>query len=71
LLLASVFSLISSSATSSAMATAAIPTKEVVLAMSLGNPPAVRAWTGKTVLFSSRTVQKPDPQRLRGSNLDP
>jgi hypothetical protein len=44
---------------------------EVVLATGPGNPPAVRVRTGKTVRFGSRTVQKPDPQRLGGPNPDP
>ena len=35
-----------------------------VLATGQGNPPAVRVWTGSTVWFGSRTVQKPDPQLL-------
>ena len=43
----------------------------VVLATGPGNPPAVRVRTGKTVRFGSRTVQKPDPQRLGGPNPDP
>jgi len=40
----------------------------VVLATGPGNPPAVRVWTRKTVRFSSRTVQKPDPELLGGPN---
>jgi len=43
----------------------------LVLATGPGNPPAVQVWTGKTVLFGTRTVQKPDPQLLGGPNLDP
>jgi len=44
---------------------------QLVLATGPGNPPAVRVWTGKTVLFGSTTVQKPDPQLLGGPNPDP
>ena len=44
---------------------------DVVLATGPGNPPVVRVRTGKTVLFCSRTVQKPDPQRLGRPNPDP
>jgi hypothetical protein len=44
---------------------------QLVLATGPGNPPAVRVRTGKTVRFGSRTVQKPDPQRLGGPNPDP
>jgi len=43
----------------------------VVLATGPGNPPAVRVRTGKTVRFGSRTIQKPDPQRLGEPNPDP
>jgi len=43
----------------------------VVLATGRGNLPAVRVWTTKTGRFSSRTVQKHDPQTLGGPNLDP
>jgi len=43
----------------------------VVLATGPGNPPAVRVWTGKTVRFGSRTVQKPDPEHIGGPNPDP
>ena len=43
----------------------------LVLATGPGNPPAVRVRTGKTVQFGSRTIQKPDPQRLGGLNPDP
>ena len=42
-----------------------------MLAMGPGNPLAVRVWTAKTGRFGSRTVQKPDPQTLGGSNPDP
>jgi len=42
----------------------------VVLATGPGNPPAVQVWTGKTVRFGSRTVQKLDPQHLGGPNPD-
>jgi len=35
-----------------------------VLATGLGNQPAVLVWTGKTVHFGSRTVEKPDPLLL-------
>jgi hypothetical protein len=45
-------------------------TQRLVLAMSPGNPPAVRGRTGKTVLFGSRTVQKQDPKCLGGPNPD-
>jgi hypothetical protein len=44
---------------------------QLVLATGPGNPPAVRVRTGKTVRFGSRTVQKPDPQRLGGPNPAP
>jgi len=40
----------------------------IVLATCLGNQPAVLVWTGKTVRFGSRPVQKPDPQLIGGSN---
>jgi len=43
----------------------------LVLATGPGNLPAVRVRTGKTVWFGSRTVQKPDPQRLGRPNPDP
>jgi len=43
----------------------------VVLAKRPGNQPAVWVWTGKTVRFSSRTVQKPDPLLLGRPNLAP
>jgi hypothetical protein len=43
----------------------------LVLAMGLGNRPAVRVWTGKMVLFCSRPVQKPDLQLLGGPNPYP
>jgi len=43
----------------------------VVLATGPGNPPAVRVWTGKTVRFGSRTVQKPDRELLGGPNPYP
>ena len=43
----------------------------LVLATDPGNPPAVRVWTGKTVRFGSRTVQKPDPELLGGPNPYP
>jgi len=42
-----------------------------VSATGPGNPPAVRVWTGKTVRFGSRTVQKPNPQHLGRPNPDP
>jgi hypothetical protein len=44
---------------------------EILLATGLGNTPAVRVQTGKTVQFGSRTVQKPDAQRPGGPNPDP
>jgi len=47
------------------------PELALVLATGPGNPPAVRIWTGKTVWFASRTVQKPDPLLLGGPNPDP
>jgi len=43
----------------------------LVLATGPGNPPTVRVWTGKTVRFGSRPVQKPDPEFLGGPNLYP
>jgi hypothetical protein len=43
----------------------------IVLATGPGNLPAVRVWTAKMGQFSSRTVQKPDPQTLGGSNPEP
>jgi len=43
----------------------------VVLATGPGNPPAVRDWTGKTVRFGSRRVQKPDPELLGRPNPYP
>jgi len=39
--------------------------------MGPGNPPAVRVWTGKTVRFGPRTVQKPDSQLFGGPNPAP
>jgi hypothetical protein len=45
--------------------------RQVVLARGPGNPPAVRVWTGPTVRFGSRTVQKPDPELLDGPNPYP
>jgi len=39
--------------------------------MGPGNPPAVRVWTGKTVWFGSRTVQKPDLLLPGGPNPAP
>ena len=36
--------------------------------MGSGNPSVVRVWTGKKVPFSSRPIQKPDPQLLDGPN---
>ena len=44
---------------------------QLVLATGLGNPPAVRLWTGKTVRFGSRPVQKPDPELIGGPNPFP
>jgi len=38
------------------------------LATGPGNPPAFRVWTGKTVWFGSRTVQKPNRLLLGGPN---
>jgi len=38
----------------------------VVLPTGPGNPPVVRDWTGKTVWFGSRPVQKPNPLCLGG-----
>jgi len=43
----------------------------LVLAMGPGNLPAVQVWTGKTVRFGTRPVQKPDPELLGGPNLHP
>jgi len=42
----------------------------VVLAMGLGNLPAVRIWTTKIGLFGSRPVQKPDPLPVGRPNPD-
>ena len=42
----------------------------LVLATGPGNPPVVRVWTGKTVRFGARTIQKPDPQLRGGPNPD-
>jgi len=42
----------------------------LVLTMGPGNPRTVQVWTGETVQFSSKTVQKPDPLLLGGPNLD-
>jgi hypothetical protein len=39
--------------------------------LTLGNPPVVRVWTGKTVRFSSRPVQKPETELLGGPNPHP
>jgi len=44
--------------------------RKLVLATGPGNPPAVRVWTGKTVRFSSKTLQKPNQQTLGGPNPD-
>jgi len=44
---------------------------EVVLATGLGNRPAVRVWTGKTVRFGSRPVQNHDWELLGGPNPYP
>jgi len=44
---------------------------EVVLATGPGNPPAVGDWTGTTVQFGSRTVQRPDLLLLGGANPAP
>jgi len=38
----------------------------IVLATGLGNPPAVRVWTGYTVRFCPKTVQQPDLLSLGG-----
>jgi hypothetical protein len=43
----------------------------VVIGMGTGNPPAVRVWTGTTVQFGSKPIQKPDPELLRGPNPYP
>ena len=43
----------------------------LLLAMGLGNPPAVWVWTGKTVLFGSRTIQQPDLLLLGGPSPAP
>jgi len=43
----------------------------IVLGTGPGNPPAVRVWTGNTVRFGSRPVQKPDPELLGGPNRYP
>ena len=45
--------------------------RHLVLATGPSNPPAVQVWTAKMGRFSSRTVQKPDPQTLGGPNPDP
>jgi len=39
--------------------------------MGPGNPPAVWVWTRKMVRFGSRTIQQPEPLRLRGPNPAP
>ena len=44
---------------------------EIVLATGPGCPPAVWVRTVKTVRCASRTLQKPNPQRLGGPNPDP
>jgi len=44
---------------------------QLVLATGAGNPPAVRVWTGNTVQFGSRTIQKPDPLLLGGPKPAP
>lgn len=44
---------------------------QVMLAMGLGNPPAVGIWTIIPGSFGSRPVQKPDTQPVRGPNMDP
>ena len=43
----------------------------LVLASGLGNRPAVRVWTGKTVRFGPRTVWKPLLRLLGGQNPAP
>jgi len=43
----------------------------LVLATGPGNQPAVRIWTGKTVWFGSRHVEKPDAELLGGPNPYP
>jgi hypothetical protein len=45
--------------------------RQVVVATGPGNSPAVRVCTGKTVRFGSRTVAKPEAQRLAGPNPGP
>jgi len=45
--------------------------RRLVLATGPGNQPAVQFWTGKTVRFSSRTIQKPDPLLLGSPNPAP
>jgi hypothetical protein len=44
---------------------------QLVLATGLGNPLAFQVWTGKTIQFGSRTVERPNQQRLGGPNPDP
>jgi hypothetical protein len=41
-----------------------------VLATGAGNQPSVRVGTGIMVRFGSRTIQKPDKQRLGGPKQD-
>ena len=43
----------------------------LVWATGLGNPPAVRVQTAKTVWFDSKPVQKPNPLHLGRPNPDP
>jgi len=43
----------------------------LVLATGLGNLPAVRVWTGKTVRFGSRPVEQPDLELLGRPNPYP
>jgi len=44
---------------------------QLLIAMGLDNPPAVRVWTGRMVWFGSRTVQKPDLLLLSRPNAAP
>ena len=40
----------------------------LVLATALSDPPAVRVWTRQMIQFGTKSVQKPDPLLLGGSN---
>ena len=55
----------------SSLLTFILRSMSLVLATGPGNVPVVRVSTGKTVLFGSKPIQKPDPELLCGPNLYP